>query len=154
MIPPKITDLTDGIDGACLCGAVRFRIALPPKWVAHCHCSMCRRAHGAPYVTWVGVATPSFTLTHGADTLRSYASSPAATREFCGRCGSPLFFRSLRWSDEVHVARAAIAGDVGTAPQSHAFFSDRAAWVQVDEHDGLPRRGGASGTDDLSGPLS
>lgn len=37
--------------GSCLCGAVRFRASLPCKWVAHCHCTCCRRAHGAPLVT-------------------------------------------------------------------------------------------------------
>src|SRR4051794_3761233 len=98
MTPVKTTD------GACLCGAVTFSIALPPKWVAHCHCSMCRRAHGAPFVTWVGVASDAFTLTRGE--VQSYASSADATREFCARCGSPLFFRSKRWSGEVHIARA------------------------------------------------
>ncbi len=38
--------------GGCLCGVVRYRIALPPLWVAHCHCSICRRAQGAGFVTW------------------------------------------------------------------------------------------------------
>ena len=40
------------VEGGCLCGAVRFSLELPSKWCAHCHCSMCRRAHGAGYVTW------------------------------------------------------------------------------------------------------
>ena len=38
--------------GKCLCGAVRFRMRFPSKWVAHCHCTMCRRAHGAAFVTF------------------------------------------------------------------------------------------------------
>ena len=37
--------------GGCLCGDVRFTVDWPSKWIAHCHCSMCRRAHGAAYVT-------------------------------------------------------------------------------------------------------
>ncbi|MGE5337814.1 MAG: GFA family protein, partial [Gemmatimonadota bacterium] len=41
--------------GSCLCGAVGFEFELPPKWVAHCHCTQCQRAHGAAFVTWVGV---------------------------------------------------------------------------------------------------
>ena len=71
----------DSVEGACLCGAVTFRVALPPKWVAHCHCSMCRRAHGAGFVTWVGVDEPALTLLTSL-TLTSYASSPEATRSF------------------------------------------------------------------------
>ena len=41
--------------GACLCGAVRFRIELPTLFCGHCHCTMCQRNHGAAYVTWFGI---------------------------------------------------------------------------------------------------
>lgn len=136
-----------GVEGACLCGSVRFRVALPPKWVAHCHCSMCRRAHGAPFVTWVGLEEAALEVTAGKDALKVFRSSEAGQRQFCGSCGSPLFFRSTRWAGEVHVARGAIPGDVGKEPAVHAFFSDKASWVHVG--DDLPRRGGPSGTDPL-----
>ena len=39
----------------CLCGDISPQATLPSKWVAHCHCSLCRRAHGAALVTWVGM---------------------------------------------------------------------------------------------------
>lgn len=133
--------------GGCLCGAVRFRIGLPPKWVAHCHCSMCRRAHGAGYVTWVGVEDSQFTLLSAPGWIGAYASSVAARRSFCRTCGTPLFFRSERWPGEVHVARACVPGDVGLAPQAHVFFSDRVPWIEVADH--LPRRGGLTGTEAL-----
>jgi hypothetical protein len=138
--------VSGSVAGACLCGAVTFTVALPPKWVAHCHCSMCRRAHGAGFVTWVGVEAGAFTLTKS-EALATYASSPGASRQFCAKCGSPLFFKSERWPGEVHVARAAIAGDVGMNPAAHAFFSDKADWVHV--NDQLPKRGGKTGTEPL-----
>ncbi|MGL6224535.1 MAG: GFA family protein, partial [Steroidobacteraceae bacterium] len=79
-------------EGSCLCGAIRYRFALPPLWVAHCHCTMCRRAQGAGFVTWVGTGGESFELLGDAGRLRSYRSSTEATRSFCGRCGTPLIF--------------------------------------------------------------
>lgn len=135
------------VEGGCLCGAVRFAIELPTKWCAHCHCSMCRRAHGAGFVTWVGVPTEQFRLLAGAEELRRYRSSEAATRGFCGRCGTMMLFESTRWPGEVHVARAAIPGAIDRAPQAHVSFSDRVEWVHVG--DDLPRRGGPTGTDPL-----
>ena len=45
----------DTVTGGCLCDAVRFRITLPTLFCAHCHCSMCRRPHGAAFVTWTAV---------------------------------------------------------------------------------------------------
>lgn len=44
-----------GANGRCLCGALQFSVRFPTKWVAHCHCTMCRRAHGAAFVTWFEV---------------------------------------------------------------------------------------------------
>ena len=39
-------------EGGCLCGAVRYREAAAPGAVGHCHCTMRRKASGAPVVTW------------------------------------------------------------------------------------------------------
>jgi len=135
------------VTGGCLCGAVRFELTLPSKWVAHCHCSMCRRAHGAPFVTWVGVERDRFRVVAGDADLARYRSSPPATRSFCGRCGSPLLFESERWPGEVHIARASIPGAIDREPVAHVFYSDRADWIAI--HDELPRRGGATGTEPL-----
>jgi len=137
----------ESVSGACLCGAVRFEIRLPTKWVAHCHCSMCRRAHGAGFVTWVGMEADRVAVRDGNDALRQYRSSPAALRTFCGICGSMLFFESTRWAGEIHVARASLADPIDRQPQAHAFFSDRADWISVG--DDLPRYGGSTGTEPL-----
>ncbi|MCK6536365.1 MAG: GFA family protein [Polyangiaceae bacterium] len=133
------------VTGACLCGDVRFEVTLPVRFCAHCHCSMCRRAHGAPLVTWVGVPRPQLKMIAGEGRLVHYDSSATARRSFCGRCGSPLFFEGERWAGEVHVARAAIAGDVGVPVQAHCFWDDRATWMPI--ADPLPRLGGPSGTE-------
>ena len=125
--------------GGCLCGAVRFRIELPAKWVAHCHCSMCRRAHGAGFVTWVGVGRTAFTLERGEAELGRYRSSPQATRSFCRRCGSPLFFESGHWPDEVHVTLASLDSAEGLEPQAHAYWSSRVPWAFAGEGDALQK---------------
>jgi hypothetical protein len=109
---------------------------------------MCRRAHGAPFVTWVGVPRDGFRLLQQ-EALARYASSPDAVRSFCRICGSTMLFESKRWADEVHIARAAIPGAIDRAPQAHVFFSDRADWAHVS--DDLPRRGGPTGTAPLDG---
>jgi hypothetical protein len=138
----------ESMRGACLCGAVRYEIQPPTKWCAHCHCSMCRRAHGAPYVTWVGVPEAQFRLTEGEPLLGRHASSAAATRSFCSRCGTPMLFASTRWPGEVHVAVATLLDPLDRAPQAHVFWSDRLPWVVCE--DGLPRRGGATGTEPIA----
>src|SRR4051812_38215028 len=115
-------------NGSCLCGAVRFALEMPSNWVAHCHCSMCRKAHGAPFVTWVSVPRQQLHIVAADAQLSRYASSPPATRSFCRTCGSMLFFESTRWPGEVHVELGCVDDPVDRAPQVHAFYSDRAKW--------------------------
>ena len=126
--------------GGCLCGDVRFIVTWPSKWVAHCHCSMCRRAHGAAFVTWFGMRTDRSRIEDAKGALRWYASSPGAERGFCAHCGSTLFFRSERWPDELHIALGNLEGDADRAPMAHVFWDTHVAWAGVDPGDGLPRK--------------
>jgi len=121
------------LEGACLCMAVRFEVEPPLLWCAHCHCEYCRRAHGAAFVTWVGVARERFRLTAGADLLRTFGVSEEARRQFCHRCGSMLFFTGDRWPGEVHVARAHFLTPVPLLPQGHAYFEQAVDWRHTEE---------------------
>ncbi len=135
------------IPGSCLCGAVRFSVTVPVRFAVHCHCSRCRKAHGAAFVTWVGVPDPGFRFDTGESEVGWYASSPEARRGFCRACGSPLFFRSTRWPGEVHVVRASLEGDPGMEPKAHVFADARVPWVTLG--DDLPVLGGATGTEPI-----
>jgi hypothetical protein len=131
---------TGHAEGGCLCGAIRYRVAMPPAWVAHCHCSMCRRAQGAAFVTWFGIAGDRFAFIGSGDRLRIHRSSADATRSFCGRCGTPLFFESKHWPGEVHVTLASLDPVVAATlqPQAHSYWSSRVPWVTLGDE--LPRK--------------
>lgn len=120
----------EAIPGACLCGALQFRVHPPTKWCAHCHCSLCRRAHGAAFVTWVGVELARFELI-AQRTLQWFDSSPGASRGFCAVCGSSVFFKSLRWPGEIHIARASIPGDIDREPSGHVFTDTAVPWCHL-----------------------
>ena len=140
--PVATTDHIPAVHGSCLCGAVRFRALLPTNWVAHCHCSCCRRAHGAPLVTWVGFASERFALDADSQPPAWYESSPGARRGFCLRCGSPMLFESTRWPGEMHVARSLIEGDLDKEPSVHVFYESHVPWLDV--RDDLPKKVSAS----------
>ena len=135
------------VTGGCLCGAVRFRVTPPTKWCAHCHCSLCRRAHGAAFVTWFGVERSRFELVAETDSLAWYRSTPQARRGFCSSCGSTLFFEGDRWPDEVHIALAHMDGPIDRQPKAHVFFDSHVDWVEL--ADDLPRLGGPTGNQPL-----
>jgi hypothetical protein len=124
--------------GSCLCGGVRFYAEFPSKWVAHCHCTYCRRAHGSAFVTWAGFPTEKFHLEQGFESPNWYESSPGAKRGFCGKCGSPMFFQSTRWPGEMHVARALFTDPLDQDPSAHVFFETHVSWLSL--NDELPKK--------------
>jgi hypothetical protein len=133
------------VEGKCLCGGVRFSVRLPTLVCAHCHCTMCQRAHGAGYVTWFAVAPDALGFVSGEDMLVRYASSEHGARTFCSRCGSTLFCASDLHPDRVDIVLANMEGAIDREPQLHIYFDDRADWVVVG--DDLPRLGGKTGTE-------
>ncbi len=132
--------------GSCFCGAVEFEVELPSLFCAHCHCSMCRRSHGAPFVTWFAVPRARFSLRAG-ETLKRFESSDHGARSFCGTCGSTLFCESTHHPDHIDIVLANMHDDIDRKPESHVYFDSRAAWVEV--LDALPRLGGESGIEPL-----
>lgn len=130
--------------GSCLCGDLRFEAQLPSKWVAHCHCTMCRRAHGAPLVTWVGFQADAVQFIDPQLRLRWFESSPGAQRGFCDRCGTTLFFRAERWPGELHIVRSNFDGPVDREPQVHVHCATQVSWLLLGD-DGLKRLGGLGG---------
>ncbi len=108
---------------------------------------MCRRTHGAAFVTWFAVPRSRFRLESGEADLVRFRSSDHGTRSFCGRCGSSLFCESTRHADRIDVVLANMEGPIDRAPQVHVYFDDRAAWTAVG--DGLPRLGGRTGLETI-----
>ena len=119
--------------GSCFCSAIRFSASLPSKWCAHCHCSMCRKNHGAGYVTWAGFGVDQVKITHGEDQLSWFDSSAGAQRGFCKNCGSSLFFRSERWAGELHIALGSFDNAIDRQPQANVFFEKHVDWMPIDE---------------------
>lgn len=119
------------IHGQCLCGAVRYRAQPPTLFCAHCHCWFCRVAHGAAFVTWVGVPEAAFEFTAGGDRVRWFASSRQSRRGFCTECGTTLFFQSTVSPGEMHIALGTVVGSIDRQPQAHVFFDQRVPWLAV-----------------------
>ena len=81
------------IEGGCLCGGVRYRLHAEPIELSDCHCIDCRRASGAPFVTWGTVRQEDIELLSGE--LRKVHHA-GRLRSFAACCGTPLFFPGRR----------------------------------------------------------
>ena len=135
--------------GGCLCGAVRFVAKGRPWRVGVCHCLDCRKHHGALF--HASAIFPQDAVTIEGET-RVYAG-----REFCPRCGSPVFGRS---GDEVGVNLGAFDEPNRFVPSYELWTIRREAWLPPFElarhyerdREGTGRSEGADADDPGSSP--
>lgn len=118
--------------GGCACGAVRYRIDGPPLGAAHCHCAMCRKAAGTPFVTWAPVKTKNFSITKG--NLIEFKSSQSGVRGFCGTCGTALTFWAARKPDYIDVTLASFDDPEALTPTHHIWTGSRISWAHMNRH--------------------
>lgn len=117
-------------EGACLCGTVRFEIAGPYRWFAHCHCSMCRKQSGALFGTSLGVAERRFRWLAGERNVEPYRVTAAFERPFCRRCGAKTPARSHE-ADSFTVPAGLVQGDLESAPRTHIFVADKSSLAPI-----------------------
>ncbi len=125
------------LQGKCQCGEVRYQAAGEITDLSHCHCSMCRKLHGAAFVTFAGVSRESFEWTRGDAALQTYASSDAIDRFFCGNCGSQLGCTYKPEPDLIYLAMGTVDGNPATPAAYHQFAGSKAPWFEIT--DGLPQ---------------
>jgi hypothetical protein len=124
-----------GIRGSCLCGGVRFEITGPLMRVLNCHCSKCRKQHGAAFRSRARVGVADFKWIQGEELVRFYESSPGFHRGFCSDCGSPIINKSSQ--PEYGVPLGTLDDDPGIGPQLHCFVASKAPWFEIT--DDLPQ---------------
>ena len=124
-----------GINGGCLCGRVRYKITGPLSDADHCHCSKCRRQHGAAFSTYADFSPGDFKWTSGENHVKVFETVAGAGWCFCSECGS-----SLAATDKgviTSVTLGTVEGDPGIVPASHIFVGSKAPWYEI--NDDLPK---------------
>jgi hypothetical protein len=119
-------DAAAGLAGGCQCGAVRYRLMAEPTGVNVCHCRMCQKAGGAPFMTFGGVRTSDFVVTRGA--ISTFRSSDIAERGFCAQCGTPLTYQGLG-SKHVSVTLGSLDDPNAAEPTMQLGVESRVRWL-------------------------
>ena len=117
------------MEGGCFCGFVRYAAGGTPSDETNCHCSICRRTSGAPFVAWFTVRSADFRFSAGQPA--SLRSSEHGVRTFCPRCGTPLTFRSSHLPDAIDVTICSLDDPERLPPRDHTRASSRLSWVRL-----------------------
>lgn len=123
------------LTGGCQCGAVRYALHAVPSYVSLCHCRMCQKAVGGPFMVCAVVALTDFSWTRGAPA--TWASSSVATRDFCAACGTPLAYRAIG-GPNIELLAGTLDRPEQAAPVRQAGVESRLPWL--DHMNSLPAR--------------
>ena len=123
--------------GSCLCGSVRYVVNGSLTHATNCHCSRCRKAHGAAFGSYARVQWKDFALVSGEGEIGSYRSSPDVRRTFCKRCGATLQFIRESRSGSFSLALGTLDDDPEIRPSAHIFVGSKAPWFEI--ADALPQ---------------
>lgn len=120
------------IGGGCLCGSVRYEADAIQQAFRACHCTLCRKWSGHFWAAF-HVRDEDFRLLSDAG-LTWFASSDHASRGFCAKCGSSLFFR-LTDAEGIEVAAGSADSTDGARLVGHTHVAFKGDYYDL--NDGL-----------------
>ncbi|MBB3047582.1 hypothetical protein FHR99_001848 [Litorivivens lipolytica] len=115
--------------GGCHCGAIRYEVSGESLTHALCHCSDCRRHAGAPMVSWTMYPQDALKVTKG--TPKIYESSENGRRQFCGDCGTGLFYANEQTLPGLIDIQSSTYDDPESIPaRIHIQVAERLNWME------------------------
>ena len=119
-------DFQARLTGGCQCGAVRYRMEAAPTGTNVCHCRMCQKASGGPFMAFAGVRLDELVWTRGPPKI--FASSAVAERSFCADCGTPLTYRLLG-RDRISVTLGSLDRPSAVTPEMQYGVESKLSWL-------------------------
>jgi len=107
--------------GRCLCGQVEIQVKDMSLHVCACHCGMCRKWGGGPFMEVNCGSEVSFI---GEEHITIFSSSDWAERGFCSACGTHLFYR-LKDSREHQVPVGLFGNTEGLVFDNQVFIDEK-----------------------------
>lgn len=119
--------------GSCLCGQVSFEVTGFSDQAAACHCTMCRKFHGAAFGTLVEVK--GLRWLSGEALLSDYVGDNSTVRKFCSNCGSSLAFLARGASDDqLELAISCFDDEIPVKIDVQIYTDYKANWFDLPEN--------------------
>ena len=116
----------------CCCQACRVEVEGEPTLNAACHCSSCKRRTGSAFGWSAYFRNEDIRARQGELTLYPVAGPPSASRWFCARCGTTLFWESAAFMPgQTGFAGGCFVDTPLPDPNLIAYDERRCAWVSL-----------------------
>ena len=126
--------MSDGLDGGCSCGAVRYRLRSEPLFVHCCHCLNCQRQTGSAFAINVLIEAGRVEIVAGdprsVDVPRDDGSTQRIFR--CPACQVAVYSEYTR--PQVWFVRAGTLDDPSqVSPDVHIYTRSKRDWIALPE---------------------
>ena len=125
------------LTGRCLCEGVAYRVEGELGPIFHCHCSRCRRWHGAAFRTRATIRSSQFSWTRGEELVKRFHSSEFVVKHFCSVCGSSLISTYDNDPEKIGIPLGGLDQSPANKAEGHFFVGSKAPWFEIT--DGLPQ---------------
>ena len=127
------------LTGGCLCGGVRFELAVAPQTACYCHCTRCQGRTGSAASAQAFVDGEALRFVAGEELVQGWRHPDGGMEKcFCRECGAHLGSRHPETKVWLAVRMSAFDDDPGVRPSFRVFVAYAAPWEPIPE-DGLPR---------------
>lgn len=124
--------MSEGREGGCSCGAVRYRLASDPLFVHCCHCRSCQRQTGSAFVINAMIEADRVLLLRGAPAAIGVPRDDGSTQRIlrCPTCQIAVW--SFYTRPQVCFVRAGTLDDpASVAPDVHIYVRSKLPWVTL-----------------------
>lgn len=118
------------LKGGCFCGNIRYETVGMPENSTNCHCSICQRTTGAPFVTWFSVPLATFRLLQGQP--QQFQSTEKGVRSFCPTCGTQLLFAE-QGKEEIDITTASLDEPELVPPVDQIYIDSKIPWISLSD---------------------
>lgn len=125
----------DHYAGSCLCGGIQYEVRGPLGDIIQCHCRRCRKATGTAFATNSPIAQADFYLLQGQQLLKSFTTTTGVSRNFCSKCGSPIYSVKADLPDVYRLRIGSLDTPIEQKPTCHFYVGSKAEWEDL--HDTL-----------------
>ena len=122
------------LDGGCTCGAIRYRLKLPPLIVHCCHCHWCQRETGGAFALNAMIEAERVSVLEG-EPIAVLTPSNSGKGQIiwrCPECHVALWSNYSGAGKGIHFVRVGTLDDVDRlSPDIHIFTASKLPWVEI-----------------------
>ena len=121
------------IEGACQCGAVRYRVTKPFRLLAVCHCLDCQKLSASAFSMTMLLDADGFELVQGSPKKWTYAGSSGAPKDafFCADCGCRLWHLNPKMPQLIRLKPGTLGDTSFLQPDYHVWVKRKQPWITI-----------------------